>query len=864
MFTEMIGTYASVKELQLQEENTEWMPNENELDLLRKGDLSIIELEKRILPKEDIPEIVSKEAVAENKHVNRVKEQEDLYSVIFQNRDGTKTMYYYTEPVKYIDEKGRAQDKSNKLTENISDKRYVDKYSYVNAGNDIQTYFPKTLDSNTGIVLQHEKLKLEIFPIYKSKKSLDSAEVKAVKNEKVDITENKSIQTVEFDGAFGENTKLCYTLTFSGFKEDLILTEYMGMNEFSFTIKTGGLSLVQNADSYCFIDPLTEEIKVTIGDLIIYDSALPKEEPKEISEENFKKISVDYKHDYNVEVVEKNSEYILTIVVDEKYLIDESRVWPVTIDPSFDIPNSSANRIKDVSVYSLDKNTKYGIANNIHIGYTPNTMNRGISRTLMSFPGLTNHIVFKGMTSKITSISLKMRNTSITTSYSTEIRAYYYEGAAWNETDATYNNIGWNNYASSYVCKQTVSISGWYTFDITNVRSKWLDSTAANKGLMFINASSESNSNYCKEFYSADSTIYKPYIVFTWDGAQVGGITSGNVYRIKNGNGSKYINAVNPPGDITQTAKASDPNSRNQLWYITYSGGYYKISSLGIRESSTMGKVHNVMTVSNNGINIVLKKDTDADNQKWAISKIGDKYYLVNYAYPCIMLKASTSDGCPSLGSDYSNSGWTFEKVTLSNFWENSYNNYNNLEPQYTINVIVESSVLVGYLNDMAIFNCATMWNITGTKLKIRVYKYDAANILAADLTIKVAGKDLQNKLLGRVCPIINGVDGNKPIEGASRAQLDSTWIGAQIQINTNGTYSNTTNKSSVSLEAKQMNFLHELGHCLKLSHPHADTGNEDYKPLAIMCQGLPSTTNNTPCRPTGHDKNNLTEKWGK
>ena len=40
-------------------------------------------------------------------HVKRFRAQEtDLNSIIFQNRDGTKTMYYFAYPVKYTDELG--------------------------------------------------------------------------------------------------------------------------------------------------------------------------------------------------------------------------------------------------------------------------------------------------------------------------------------------------------------------------------------------------------------------------------------------------------------------------------------------------------------------------------------------------------------------------------------------------------------------------------------------------------------------------------------------------------------------------------------------------------------------------------------
>ena len=82
------------------------------------------------------------------------EQEEDLNSIVFQNRDGTKTMYYYPDAVKYVDSDGLVRDKSNLLTENISQERFKVNYAYVNAANDIRTYFPKKLNENTGVVLE--------------------------------------------------------------------------------------------------------------------------------------------------------------------------------------------------------------------------------------------------------------------------------------------------------------------------------------------------------------------------------------------------------------------------------------------------------------------------------------------------------------------------------------------------------------------------------------------------------------------------------------------------------------------------------------------------------------------------------------
>ena len=59
----------------------------------------------------DIPEVISAECIAENKHVNRLySEEKDLNTIVFQNRDGGKTIYLFNEPIKYIDNQGNIKD----------------------------------------------------------------------------------------------------------------------------------------------------------------------------------------------------------------------------------------------------------------------------------------------------------------------------------------------------------------------------------------------------------------------------------------------------------------------------------------------------------------------------------------------------------------------------------------------------------------------------------------------------------------------------------------------------------------------------------------------------------------------------------
>jgi hypothetical protein len=111
------------------------------------GDLTLEELAFASLAEEDIPEMIPLDAITEEEHVNRLYEQEeDLNSVVFQNRDGGKTAYYFPYAVKYVDQSGNTRDKRNKVTDQIVNPKYQQDFAFVNAENDINTYFPKMLN----------------------------------------------------------------------------------------------------------------------------------------------------------------------------------------------------------------------------------------------------------------------------------------------------------------------------------------------------------------------------------------------------------------------------------------------------------------------------------------------------------------------------------------------------------------------------------------------------------------------------------------------------------------------------------------------------------------------------------------------
>lgn len=95
-------------------EYMEEIPFELELE---EGDLPLNKLASAKLQEKDLPEYISVEMAESKGHVNRLYAQEpDEYTVMFQNRDASKTVYVFSFPVKDTKSGISAQPMSNAVT----------------------------------------------------------------------------------------------------------------------------------------------------------------------------------------------------------------------------------------------------------------------------------------------------------------------------------------------------------------------------------------------------------------------------------------------------------------------------------------------------------------------------------------------------------------------------------------------------------------------------------------------------------------------------------------------------------------------------------------------------------------------------
>lgn len=653
------------------------------------GDLSPEELATAKLEAKDIPEIIYSKDVEEEGHVNRLRAQEpDLCSVIFQNRDGTKSLYSFTYPVKYKDENGVVQDKSTELTATTDKKGY----GFVNAKNDIKTWYPDSLQLDRGMALEADGIAVELSPISATENKKETAR-KAVSAlaQKVRVSDEKgsSGDAVEYAGVFGDNTSIRYSSTFEGFKEDIIFEANMGINRFSFKLKTGGLSLIKDEDGqYCLTDPSTGECKVSIGELVVTDSRpVPDFKTK-------------YNHFYEVQTVEPDNEYIITAVVDEEYLNSPDTVYPVTVDPTLTVRQTSGSQSRvanDATLYSKQPNLKTGSFNNLWVGNDSGGLNSqgtnyGKERILIKFPTLVSALQSAGITNNmITEARLYMFLSSSATPAAT-IDAYMF-GHSWSESSVTYNNADWNDYTSYQDSTRIQSSSyDYWWWGITGAVKKWRAGQyggSSNYGLIMI-SQDESVANKDHSFYSSNYTTIskRPYVKVTYNNASPGvptpGITSGQVYYLRNANSGKYLDVPKGnSGNGTDLIQYSFNGGANQIFKTVYNSTTGDYALIPMCATGSAVEITNTSPNNNEIVQIWSKPSSGYMNsQRFKIVRNSNgSYKLLSYASSytkaVVVQGASTANSAKIIqynDNGATNGNWYFESVESFNYNSTNYN----------------------------------------------------------------------------------------------------------------------------------------------------------------------------------------------
>lgn len=420
--------------------------------------------------------------------------------------------------------------------------------AYRTAANSAVTTFSQKLSD--GIRLQADGVSLRLIPAGASSSAAPA----------VSTARRLDANTVAY--TYDDKTDYEYTLTYTGFKEDIVVREYTGQTKYEFTILTNGLSLTNRDGSYYLTDA-SGAVKAAIGDILIFTA----------DERNNTLGTLTH------ETVRANQEYKLTIHIDPDYLLDEDTVYPIRIDPTIEI-TSAAGAIEDVTLNSLSGSD--GDSWSLTIG---NRATYGVSRVLMKFPGL--DVSSLPSAEFITNATVEIRDL-MCEDEPLLVHCYVFTGNSWSESTANWSNVDANNYGSalsantiSYNNGANLPIHHRYSFNILSAVQGWKQGTySIDKGILFkASASVENGTTYIKKTFSSfNRSTYKPSLSITYDS----GIKS-NIYYSKY-DPDKFNNAGATPshGSLTEHIQyrmncygyAFGHILQGAAVYSVFSGGY--------------------------------------------------------------------------------------------------------------------------------------------------------------------------------------------------------------------------------------------------------------------------------------------------
>ena len=461
-----------------------WTPTRAEAATLDNGAGTVTENIQPQTPAEGI-DILQPEAA--QTHVARLRgeEQENLNQQIFLNQDGSKTMYIYDHPVKYRDEQGEIHD----ISLDIADTGDA-AYPYRTRANSTVTAFPAELSA--GITLSGNGVSLRLAAQMPAGSTAGTTELVNHRVQRVD--EQKVAYRYDAD------TTIEYALTYTGFKEDIVVNRYTGQTEYNFILYTNGLTLTQIGGGHYLTDD-SGEIRASIGQIIVFTA--------DERNNTFGQLVAT--------TIKENQIYGMTIVLDADYLADPETKYPIRIDPTVSLTyaDSGPDAIEDVVIQSKNEPLpQYGAS---VIGLP----NKGISRLLVRFPGI-DFAALEGVT--VTSAALSIRDLMCEVEVM-NVTCYPYTGTPWTETTAHWNtlNQSWGTALSSHDISYYDGLEQpqqfWYQFNITALAQQWVDGTADEDLGIILKASDavEQDDEYLyKTFSSYERDSYKTYFTLTY------------------------------------------------------------------------------------------------------------------------------------------------------------------------------------------------------------------------------------------------------------------------------------------------------------------------------------------------------------
>ena len=558
---------------------------------------------------------------------------EDSNIIDLKNKDGSNTVYLFSEPISYADENGNLKTKDISV-EKQSDKNLKSKgYEYTNGQNDYRINFSK--DSSKGLYIEFGESSYSIIP---------QSDKATFGNESTSEILTEQFEDFEYPNIYGEGTNLKFYPQLNGVKDEIVLNSNIGQNVFSFKLTTNNCTAVLNdIGTVSLISNDSEETVQTFAAPFAYDS--------EYVEGDKNEHYIDCS--YTLDKIDDNT-YTMSVNVDKSWLESESTVYPVTIDPT----TVNVDTYRDAGIYSKYPNNSYGAEQTACIG---RSSDYGNGRIYLQF--FMPSEIKKG--AKINSAFIWMRETTGRTS-NMYVQPYLVK-SSWNE-GITWNSRAYMDDTSDMPTKNINSKSTdyasspyWYKMFITSAVQKWTNGERTNYGIGLYSDEEEKSTYNWRAFATIQNSTSsnRPYTVINYtNDTTAPTITSvtGNPTSWTNGNVTLTVNGAKDESGgsgLHSTPYSFSTTKGSYSWQSSKSKTFSSNCTVYIYVRDVQG---NIRLVSTQTINKIDKTKPSTP------TVIGN---ATEWTTTPITLTASSSDAASGI-KDYS-----FSTVSGSYSWQN-------------------------------------------------------------------------------------------------------------------------------------------------------------------------------------------------
>lgn len=469
---------------------------------------------------------------------------------------------------------------------------------------------------------------------------VNAAASSKVKNKETISEFGKAISGIRYNGVLGDKVDLRYSVLHGKVEEDVILNSPDGFTSYMLTVDTNGLDAIKREDnSIAFVNAEGETI-FTLGAPWMKDSY------------------VSVSDDIEVTVKQKDDVAYIIYAPNLEWLNDESRVYPVLIDPSFTTRFYTSN-YEDTYVYTGDSaSTTRPTENTMMVGNLSGKQYYAYLK-ILNIPDLVGGF----------SADEATLNFWATTTSSPALSVYNVNGD-WSPNTITYANqpsaslIKSNQVgeASGSVSKYSVDLTDWldYILYYYYSLSDYFNSDAWNG--FKIGYTTNITGNYtqiCSSEYQ--STSCRPIITIKYTYWPYDGIEDGAVYSFINSASDKYLTVDSTnmsTGNVYQYTKNSSLSQAFRLDFDETNEGY-KIRTMCSNDGygsclevpSYTGTINSSTGYINSNVRVRSDSTSVVARHEWLFEpyEYGDLYKIVLRADPNLALTAyGTSNGSVS------------------------------------------------------------------------------------------------------------------------------------------------------------------------------------------------------------------------